>query len=668
MSVRRKRGRKPRERVEPHFGRRKGASNTRNGGRKRKPPAKPKRSWLGRGLRFFAFCAIWGAILLGAAMVYYTARLPDPILATLDQRPPNLTILAADGTVMAERGLRRGHVRLEHLPPYLTQAVIAIEDRRFYKHFGVDPIGLVRAATSNFAAGGVVEGGSTITQQLAKNLFLQPDRTMARKLKELVYALWLEQRFGKDEILELYLNRVYFGGGAYGVEAASRHFFGKSARNVDLAEAAMLAGLLKAPSRYSPMRSADLATGRAELVLGSMVDAGFITEDQAARTRKHPAEVKATGDLTGYPYAVDWVADLLPGLILEDNADLIVETTIDAGLQRTAQRLLRQTLDGEGAALGAGEGAIVVLDTRGAIKALVGGRAYRASPFNRAVRAFRQPGSAFKPFVYLAALEAGYAPDSVAYDEPIKLAGWTPKNYTNDYRGAVTLRQGLSQSINTVAVRLADDVGRWRVVRTARRLGIGSPLHENPSIALGTAEVSLLELTGAYTPLANGGYGVQPHIVMRVRDGEGRVLHERRQAALGQVIALSFVGAMNEMMNATIRHGTARQAGFPTHPAAGKTGTSQNFRDAWFVGYTAHYVGGIWIGNDDGAPMRKVTGGSLPAKIWRDVMIYAHENKEPRSLPGASAPALQHAFQPSQQARGEDETLLRRIFGLLSGG
>src|SRR6476659_5915119 len=506
---------KAKERVEPQFG-----GPKRQGARKTRKPAARKSA--DRPLRRAVFRALviacaWVVLVLGGAFLYFVASLPDPILLTLDDRPPNLTILASDGTVLAERGLRRGYVRLDRLPPYLPQAVVATEARRFYNHLGVDPVGLVRAGMRNLIAGSVVQGGSTITQQLAKNLFLSPDRTMARKLEEAMYAIWLERRFTKDEILELYLNRVYFGGGTYGVEAAARRYFGRSARSVTLTQAALLAGLLKAPSRYAPTRSVELATTRVDVVLDNMVEAGFLTSAEAETAAAEPLRLRTFSDETGYPYAVDWVAETLPEVVGNAEGDLVVESTIDAGLQRAAQLTLRQTLDAEGKDLDVSEGAVVVLDTSGGIKALIGGRSYRSSPFDRAVKALSQPGSAFKPFVYLTALESGYTPDSIANDEPVAVDGWAPKNHTGTYRGAVPIRDNFAQSLNTVAVKLADEVGRGNVVSTARRLGIRSELHDRPSLALGTAEVTPLELVAAYVPFANGGEGITPHIIPRVR-------------------------------------------------------------------------------------------------------------------------------------------------------
>jgi len=670
--------------VEPGFGARRRPPSRRRPQSRRKGrlwrlrQAARRHPYLFKALRFGLLASIWGTIVLGGAVVYFISQVPDPVLATLDDRPPNVTILAADGTVLAERGLRRGHVRVDALPPHLIKAVMATEDRRFYHHFGIDPIGLARATYRNLVAGSVVEGGSTITQQLAKNLFLKPDRTLTRKLEELIYAVWLEQRFTKDEILELYLNRVYFGGGTFGVEAAARHYFGRTARRVSLPQAALLAGLLKAPSRYAPTRSVKLASARAEEVLDNMVEAGYLTEDEARAAGREPLKLRAKGDDTGYPYAVDWVAELLPEYVGEHEGDLIVDTTIDAELQRVTQEKLRQLLDTEGRERDASEGAVVVLDPLGGVKALVGGRSYQISPYDRALKSLRQPGSAFKPFVYLTALESGYTPDSIAYDGPVNIGGWKPHNYTNDYKGKVTLRYAMAHSLNTVAVKLTAEVGAWKVVRTARRLGINSKLHAQPSIALGTAEVTLLELAGAYAPFANGGQRALPHVITRIRNGDGKVLYRRRNSTTGQVVALHYVGAMNDMLNSALVRGTGKRAAIPGHVAGGKTGTTQDLRDAWFVGYTAHYVAGVWIGNDDNSRMKKVTGGTLPAGLWHDIMLYAHEGKQPLPLPGTHTPRpLQDAVaarlpwtsEPKKsESASRDQPLYQRVFGLFGGG
>jgi len=597
--------------------------------------------YLFKTARFGLFASLWGTIILAAAVFFFISRVPDPLLATLDDRPPNVTVLAADGSVLAERGLRRGHVRVDVLPDHLIKAVLATEDRGFYDHWGVAIGGLIRASYRNFRAGTVVQGGSTITQQLAKNLFLKPERTVIRKLEELIYTVWLERRFTKDEILELYLNRVYLGGGTFGVEAAARHYFGRSARDVTLAQAAVLAGLLKAPSRYAPTRSVKAASARAAVVLDNMVDAGFISAAEVRKAGQQPLRLQAKGDATGYPYAVDWVAAMLPEYVGRHEDALVVQTTIDAKLQRLSQERLRKLLDGKGQKLRAGEGAVVVLDPKsGAVRALVGGRSYKNSPYDRALNARRQPGSAFKPFVYLAALEAGFTPTSVANDGPVNIRGWKPSNYTNTYKGRVSLRYALTHSINTVAVKLTANLGPGRVAQTAQRLGIGSKLNAQPSLALGTSEVTLLELTGAYAPFANGGARVLPHVITRIRSEDGKVLYTRQRSAVGQVVARRHVAAMNDMMSSVVRRGTGRRAAIPRHPAGGKTGTTQNSRDAWFVGYTAHYVAGVWIGNDNNTPMKKVTGGSLPAELWHDVMLIAHKGLRPTALPSDRGPTM----------------------------
>ncbi len=671
-------GGRPRTRLELMLGlgdRR--PSRGKRGSARKKRYSKSKRTGLrfvGRAAYWGTVAAIWFGLIFGGITVVYTSTLPDPMVAGLEKRPPNVTVLAADGTVMAERGMRRGHVRLKHLPPYLVNAVLAIEDARFHYHFGVDPIGLARAAWRNARAGAVVEGGSTITQQLAKNLFLTPERTIARKFQEMVLAVWLEAKFSKDEILELYLNRVYFGAGTYGVEGAARRYFGKSARHVSLAESALLAGLLKAPSRYAPTRNARRAEKRASIVLARMVDSKLLTPPEAMTALAAPARVRNPSGLNGHEYAVDWVAELLPELVADRESDLIVETTIDAALQRKAQQIVGLAIASNGGFVGAGQAAAVILDRKGAVRAMVGGKSYKRSQFNRAVKALRQPGSAFKPVIFLAGLEAGLRPDSVFPDAPVAINGWRPENYDRSYAGPVTLREALAKSINTVAVRLTMEVGRWRVIRTARRLGIASALHDRPSIALGTAEVTLLELTGAYAPFANGGHGVFPRIITRVRTAGGKTLYRSRGRGPGRVVALPLVGAMNAMMGETLTSGTGKRAALADRPAAGKTGTTQNFRDAWFIGYTAHLVGGVWVGNDDGAAMKNVTGGGLPAQIWKQIMVEAHKGVAPAPLPGLWAPRIGRDT-PAPSARRDqpvappariEEPFLRRVFGALS--
>ena len=599
---------------------------------------------LKRGLYWGFVLCIWGGIAGVGVLIYYAAYLPPTSEWKVPQRPPNVRIVAADGTLMANRGDTGGEaVRLEQLPPYLPQAVIAIEDRRFYSHFGLDPLGLGRAVLTNITSGRLVQGGSTLTQQLAKNLFLEPDRTLRRKVQEAVLALWLETNYSKDEILEMYLNRVYFGAGAYGVDAAARRYFGKSARLISVSEAATLAGLLKAPSRYAPTRNPDLAQERATTVLAAMAEEGYLTDTEARDAIAAPLRVVTHHTSASENYVADWVMELLPGYVGAIEDDIVVDTTIDLGLQIIAEDSLRRALSEEGAKLGVGQGAIVTLDGSGAVKALVGGRDYAQSQFNRAVNARRQPGSAFKPFVYLAALERGLTPATVRVDEPVKIGKWAPKNYTKTYRGPVTLTEALSLSLNTVAARLAEEVGPRAIIRTARKLGITSPLASNLSISLGTSEVTPLEIAAGYTPFSNGGYAVVPHVIRQIRTLEGKVLYARTGDGAGRVIDHATLADMNMMMAQTLTTGTGKIANLPGRPAGGKTGTSQDFRDGWFIGYTGTLTTAVWLGNDDNSPTKRATGGSLPAKVWKDVMQAGHQGLPVASLPGVSDRPVQVA-------------------------
>jgi penicillin-binding protein 1A len=604
------------------------------------PGPRPKRgvSWEVR-LFFLApiYLVVAAAVAMGAAFVYYTTTIPDPMVLRHKANAPLVRILARDGSVLAERGGAAPYIPIDLLPRHLIDAVLATEDRRFYAHRGVDFAGLSRAFLTNLRAGRLLQGGSTITQQLAKNMFLTPERTLWRKAGELVLALWLEMRLSKPDILELYLNRVYFGAGAYGVEAAARRFFNKGAQEVTLAEAAVLAGVLKAPSRYSPASNPEAALARAQGVVAKMVEAGFATAIDAELTKIDAvrfADPQIMRGETGVEYAVDAVLERLPSLIAGEAREIVVETTIDANLQRKAQQIVHDMLATEGRSLEAGQAAVVVLDMDGGITVLVGGRSWAESQFNRALRARRQPGSAFKPFVYLVALENGLTPDSIVHDLPILTKGWNPGNDDGRFRGAVTLREALAKSINTVAIRLQMRFKAHRTVEAAHRLGIRSELRQDATLALGTSEVTLLELTGAYGAFASGGRLVEPHIVRRVVTGSGRVLYERPRRDPPVVIAPPQVGALNDMLNAVLISGTGRRAALLLHPASGKTGTTQEFRDAWFVGYTAHWIGGVWVGNDDRRPMHKVSGGSLPARLWREIMGPAHEGKTPTALPG----------------------------------
>jgi len=588
------------------------------------------------------------ALVVVAAMAYYTVRIPDPMALRHKERAPVVRLLARDGSLLSERGGDGAYVPLDLLPRHLLDAVIATEDRRFFKHWGLDPTGMLRAAFTNLRAGRVAQGGSTLTQQLAKNLFLGSERTYARKLEEIVLALWLELRLGKRNILELYLNRVYFGAGAYGVETAAQRFFGKSAREVSLVEAAVLAGLLKAPSRYSPAFNPHIARARAGDVLAKMVEARFLSAEEGERAGQATlrfAETLGRGQ-SGLDYAIDAVLEQLPPLVVSPASDLVVETTIDANLQRRAQTLVQNALSGEGQSARASQAALVIVDLNGGIRAVVGGRSYAESQFNRALKARRQPGSAFKMFVYLAALESGLKPDSTVQDLPILGAGWSPRNEGAGYRGTVTLRDALAQSMNAAAARLHMTVGLRTTAAVARRLGIRSPLRAEASLALGTSEVTPIELTAAYGVLANGGRALEPYLIGRVRTGAGAVLFERREAPAAELVAPSNVAAMNDMLNAVLVSGTGKRAALPGLPAAGKTGTSQDFRDAWFVGYTEQFVAGVWVGNDDGRAMNKMMGGNLPARLWHDVMLAAHEGASASAPLAARSQAGEQRAQP----------------------
>lgn len=608
------------------------------GGGRRRPP---KRGLFGRLVYWGLVLGLWGTIGLAGLIFYEASQLPPIQNLAIPDRPPTVIIQGADGQAIATRGEMGGtNVPLRALPPYLPQAFVAIEDRRFYAHFGLDPMGLARAVVVNLTKGRLREGGSTLTQQLAKNLFLTQERTLSRKVQELILSIWLETKYSKNEILELYMNRVYFGAGAYGVEAAAQRYFGKSARQVTLSEAAMLAGLVKSPSALAPTRNLEGAQARAEIVLAAMQEAGFITPEMRQTALARPATVAKAQGPDSYGYVADWVLEQVKTLVGPVTQDLVVQTTIDPAVQTAADKALKDALAKSGKKLGVEQGALVVMDTGGGVRALVGGRSYEESQYNRAVTARRQPGSSFKPFVYLTAMERGLTPESVRADAPIQLKGWKPENFSREYRGAVDLKTALALSLNTVSVRLALEVGPDEVVKTAHRLGINSKLEPNASIALGTSEVSVLEMASAYAPFANGGVGVTPHIIERVRDKAGTILYAYAEAGRGMVMAPPHVAMMNRMMQEVLVTGTARRADLPGWPAAGKTGTSQDYRDAWFVGYTGRFITSVWLGNDDSSPTKKAGGSGLPVDIWSQVMKVAHKDQPVVPLPGTEAPAI----------------------------
>ncbi|MBF0129845.1 MAG: PBP1A family penicillin-binding protein [Alphaproteobacteria bacterium] len=640
--------------------------------RKERPkgPGK-KRSPFWRIVSVLLAAGVWAGVAVLAVVAWYASDLPSVDSGAATRRRPSVTLLSSDGQVVAAVGDVYGDpLRLSEMPPYLPKALLSIEDRRFYSHFGIDPIGLARAAFVNLRAGHVVQGGSTLTQQVAKNLFLTPERHFKRKVQELLLALWLEHTFTKDQILTLYLNRVYLGSGSFGVDAAAHRYFGRSAREVTLYQAAMLAGLPKAPSRYNPARDLEAADRRARQVLAAMVDAGMLEERQAKAVQASAETATAAAQTPTGPYFADWLLGQIPSFIGPIDRDLVVVTTLDRAIQVKAEDSLEALLGGRGAKARVSQGAAVVLGIDGAVRAMVGGREYGDSQFNRAVLAQRQPGSAFKPFVFLAGLESGLTPESMVLDAPVSVGGWKPKNFSGKYEGEVTMAHALAHSINTATVRIADRAGLKQVAKTARRFGLPMPEHPDASISLGTSEVDLLSLTAAYAPFANGGFGVLPFGVIEIRERGGQVLYRREGQGPGRVLDSENLGAMNRMLAGVVAGGTARKAALD-RPAAGKTGTTQDFRDAWFVGFTADYVAGVWLGNDDNKPMKAITGGSLPAQLWREVMVEAHKGLSLRSLPGAETPSASVAASGDepvesvvrQEDQGFLDNLLRDVFG-----
>ncbi len=609
--------------------------------RSEKRKSRPKRqSWFWRFTAFFLVTGFWTGLVGILAFAFIWFSLDQRGLLQIPKREPGIMILANDGTPLAQEGSFFGDAaRISQLPDYVPNAVIAIEDHRFRSHHGIDPLGLARAMSRNILKGHVVQGGSTLTQQLAKNLFLTQEKTLTRKAQEAVLAIWLESKYSKDEILQLYLNRVYFGSGAYGIEQAAHTFFNKSSSELTLLEAARLAASLKAPTTYDPANNPDGSTTRAKLVLAAMQDQNYITEQDAADALDQSGDVVTIDHLPARQYVVDWVDGQLSQLVKTYDESIVIETTIDPAIQTNAEKALSIRLQQNGKKLGVSQGAMVVMDNTGAVLGLLGGRSYAKSQYNRALKAERQPGSAFKAFVYLTAFEQGYTPSSMEVDEPVRIGNWSPENYKHRYLGQVSLEQAFAQSINTVAAKLAVNVGPDQVAATAKRMGISSTLSQDASLALGTSEVTPLEMTAAFVPFANGGTAVAPYVVKRVTTRNGKVLYQRKGDGLGQVVSPTVEGEMNQLFRAVVRQGTGTKAQFGNWDIGGKTGTSQDYRDAWFVGFTPYLTAGVWLGNDDNSPTKQVTGGSLPALIWKDVMQPAHQGLRWLPLPGA--PELQ---------------------------
>lgn len=591
-----------------------------------------KRGVFGTLIKWGFVAGLWGAIALSLLIAWYAADLPDVTKAMVFERRPTIIIKASDGTILDRYGDIKGEsVAIEDLPTHLIYAILATEDRRFYEHFGLDLKGIARAMVVNVKSGGYVQGGSTITQQLAKNLFLSRDRKLKRKIQEAMLAIWLETKLTKDEILSAYLNRVYMGSGAYGVDAAARVYYNKSARELTLRESATLAGLLKAPSRYSPAANPVASADRTKTVLQAMIDAGFIEESEIAALKKlPPAPRRKPSSGETVRYFTDYVVAQLNDLIGPTEEDLIVETTLNKTIQEEAEQAITKQLIAHTTDKKVGQGAAVVLRLDGAVVAMVGGRDYGASEFNRATNSFRSPGSSFKPIVYLTALEKGWTPDSIIMDEPITKGRYRPANYGHQYYGEVSLLQALTLSLNTVAVNLARDVGPAEIIAMARRLGITADLEENLSLALGSSGVPIIEMATAYATLGRGGSAVQPFAITRVTDESGKVYYEHElQTKAQQVVPRQLVNNLAFMMKSVVQNGTGQAAQFGA-AIAGKTGTSQEFRDAWFIGFTDRYAAAVWFGNDDNTPTNRVTGGSLPARTWREIMATAQQYPVPR--------------------------------------
>ncbi|HZL00589.1 MAG TPA: PBP1A family penicillin-binding protein, partial [Caulobacteraceae bacterium] len=579
---------------------------------------------------------VWGLIFLAGFLAVFATDLPDTSKLFEVQRQPSITYLDRSGAVVAVRGSQYAPpADLAKLPPFVPAAFVAIEDRQFYHHFGFNPWGMARSEVYNLLhRGGALRGGSTITQQLARNLFLTPAQTYRRKAQELILAVWLEMHFSKQQILALYLNRVNFGGGAYGIEAASQRYFNKPAAGLTLGEAALLAATMKGPSRYNPAANSERAAKRATVVLNAMAATGAITTAQRDEAFSHPVRVSAILANQRAQYFIDWLDAQVRSQVGEPTEDLIVETTLDLPIQAAAEQAVRAGVAAH-FAQGVQQGALVAMDGEGRIRAYVGGAAYADSQFDRATAARRQAGSAFKPFVYLTAMQAGRTPSDPVVDEPIRIGNWEPKNYTGRYLGAITLQTALAQSINTVAARLANDVGTSRVADTAHRLGITSKIQTDPSMALGAVEVSPLEMAQAYDAFANGGNLAKGYGVERIRTAAGRTLydHGAEKAARIGVIGEPALAYMNQMLRQVIASGTGGRARIGGYDLAGKTGTTSDYKDAWFVGYTGGFVAAVWVGKDDDTPMKRVTGGAAPAEIWRAFMIAALPRLHAQTIP-----------------------------------
>lgn len=581
-----------------------------------------------RLLNMVLMVSIWGIFLGGLAVLWFGYDLPSANKLSDITRRPSVTFLARDGSRMVTVGdYYAKPIDSKTLPKRVVHAFTATEDRRFFDHFGIDIFGIARAFFRNLKAGRVVQGGSTITQQLAKNflltegLYAYHDRSMRRKVQEVLLSLWLEQKFTKHQIMTIYLNRVYFGSGAFGLSAAAKHYFDKDPSQLTLYESALLAGLLKAPSKYSPLNNPHYAEKRTQQVLTAMLDAGYISDKERETLKREslPPLAQQHGNLFAR-YFVDWILDDVPNMVGSILQDLIITTTLDIQLQKKAEKILHDIIKAEGMPLNATQGALISMTPSGSVRAMVGGCCYGRSQFNRAVQAQRQTGSVFKLFVYLAALESGILPQRRIVDKPVSIGNWTPKNYGWKSRGDVSMADGFAYSINVVSARLARLVGRGNVAEMASRLGVSTPQPDDLTLALGSGEASLLEMTGAYACVAREGYPAKPFGIVEIRTKRGKVLYRPPPQSYERLLSEDVSYKMHQMLQGVMDRGTGRKIKLEGALCAGKSGTSQQYKDAWFIGYNDHFVTGVWIGNDDNAPMRKVTGATLPGKIWHQFM------------------------------------------------
>ena len=607
--------------------------------RKQKRQSKLKKtSWkknVKKTTRSFNKIILWSFVIFFSTAVYFLYDLPDIEKVKPIDTKPSITILANDGSLIARYGGKQGDiVGIRDIPQHLIEAVLSVEDRRFYKHFGIDLRGLARAMWVNLKSRRWVQGGSTITQQLTKNLFLTPDKTIKRKVQEVLMALQIEHKFNKNEILTAYLNRVYFGSGAYGVDAASKTYFNKPASEITLWESAVLAGLLKAPSRYSPASNPELAKDRAESVIKIMEDAGYIdaaTKAEEIKNVKIPEVSKVAGN--SKRYFADWVINQIDSFVTTTDGDIVVRTTLDPNLQTLAEAKQKEFFSKVSEKSSVSQVALITEGYDGAILSMLGGVNYKQSQFNRATQAMRQTGSAFKPFIYLAALESGFTTDNLLEDAPIVEGDYHPKNYKDKYFGNVSFSDALVKSMNTATVRLLKQIGFSGLKDVIKRLGINSNINEDLSAALGTSEVSLLEMTNAYSIIANGGKAVWPYAVAAIQDGNGNVLYQRQEYNHQRLFMKKDIKALNSMLVKVVLEGTGKAAQLPGELVAGKTGTTQDYRDAWFVGYSDKFITGIWMGNDDNKTMHNVTGGGAPAQLWQRYMREAVKVDVPKFRP-----------------------------------